>query len=172
MIQELRFNSLRNARYHSMRKDFLYSLRSRLAFAMASIGFATICLAAAQMTGAAVATAFAVTMLIVVTAWRDPTAEMQKHRELAQKFYAIAGDVEMLGDSLSDDKASEIKGQIMKLYSDEPHEMRALNAIAYNIAVDSLGCDPGQRLRVTWWQRAMKNLCRFDGAHFQPVGEV
>jgi len=50
--------------------------------------------------------------------------------------------------------------------------MRALDAIAYNQAVDATVYDAderkAQRLKITWWQRRLRNWCAFQNVDFAP----
>ena len=74
----------------------------------------------------------------------------------------------------SDDENDRRKwsNKLLTLAGDEPLPLRALDAIAYNTALDALINEAEQlkqyRLRVPWLYRRLRHLIAFPGTQFMP----
>jgi hypothetical protein len=168
--KDLRFDLTRNAIYHSARSRFL-DMCNR-AFVFFAIIFGT---TAAADLGARwhIPSAFLAALAAIsatASLVGDFAVAARTHAYLQRRCYEMLSEVERLGDvtETSLPKLVETRGHLTTLYGEEPPPMRALDAIAYNAACDSL-LDGSGRLKVKWWQSALRHLYPFNGTDFEHV---
>ena len=67
--------------------------------------------------------------------------------------------------------AKKWSAKLLTISGEEPMIMRALDAVAYNKALDAVYDDPDlrqkYRQRVRWWQFLLRNWCPFQATNFQ-----
>jgi hypothetical protein len=62
-----------------------------------------------------------------------------------------------------------LQAAFTRIIADEPPAMHAVNALAFNAAVDALGRPPGQKYVLAWWQTALRHFLRFRPNEFSTV---
>ena len=169
-IDDIRFDALRNAIYHSSRGGFLNTLNRFLSFVVVVTGAAAVADLGREEWGfppaafAAIATVAAALQLVF-----DFGSRARTHEFLQRRFYEIAADVSE-AQSPSEAEIKRWDATLKRLYAEEPPPMRALDAISYNAAVESLGWAKERRLRVSWWQSLFRQVWAFNQAAFDYVG--
>ena len=91
------------------------------------------------------------------------------HDFLQRRYYEILSEMEDKSE-ISDADRKKYSAKLLLIYSEEPMTMRALDAIAYNKAVDATIADPSSqkayRLKVTTWQRLTRNFFSYENTSF------
>jgi hypothetical protein len=162
----LTFDILRNAIYHTARHAFLDRINRFIVFLV--IGFGTS--AAAQFgqhfglddKWLAAAAAFVATLQLVA----DFGVSASLHAYLQKRCYELLSELEIVPDGETDD-VLKLRSRLTLIYGDEPPQMRALDAIAFNAASDSLGRKI--TLKILWWQSLARHFYPFNGTSFEEV---
>jgi hypothetical protein len=165
--KDLRFDIMRNAIYHSARSRFL-DFCNRV-FVFLAILFGT---SAAADLGSnwhfspAWLSAFAA-ISATISLVGDFAVSSRTHAYLQRRYYEALAELERLGNVSDQDmpRLLDIRGRVTALYGEEPPPMRALDAVAYNAACDSLGEDEA-RVTVHWWQSALRHVYPFNETDF------
>ena len=164
-LADLRFEALRNAIYHSARKSFLdkknkfFSLIVILAGASAVGDLGTHFHIDAKWLAFVAAAAGSVQLVF------DFGVRAREHDFLQRRYYEL---VAKIAESKSEDFAA-LDAELHRLYADEPAPMRALDAIAYNAASESLGKDV--RVKVKWYHTLLSQCLPFNHAEFPYVAK-
>lgn len=162
------FHALQNALYHTER-------RSALDFRNRTLSFLTIILGTGVVSkigekfGAnewlELGTVIAATLQLVF----DFGGQARTHDFLQRKYYEFLAEIEDKNLNTDEDNL-KLSAKLSLICSEEPVTMRALNAIAYNQAVDAMVYDSSQRkaqrLKIRWWQRLLRNWCTFQNVDF------
>jgi hypothetical protein len=166
-----KFNALRNAIYHSARKEFYDSLNRILNFLVIIFGagvagkvselfhvkelwleFGVLVFATAQLTG-------------------DFGYKARTHEFLQRKYNEILAEIEL--ETTPD--TAKWNSKLYTIASDEPMPMRALDALAYNAALDATISDRAvkreNRVRVPFCHRLLRHLVARDGYEYRPESE-
>src|SRR5215203_3370112 len=143
---DLRFDAMRNAIYHTARRQYLDSLNRWLNFVIIVAGTAAagdlgkqFGVEAAYLAGL---TALAGTLQLVF----DFSGRARTHEFLQRRYYEL---IAAISEPRGEEQIPRWEAELNRLYSEEPPPMRALDAIAYNAACDSLGFGHGKRVKVT-----------------------
>ncbi|AZG75550.1 hypothetical protein [Methylocystis rosea] len=163
--EDLRFDLLRNAIYHTARGQFLDLCTRSLNFVVIALGTS----AAAEIGKGhiepkwlAAAATFAATIQLV----GDLGVSARVHFYLQRRCYELLSELE--GPAPKDQtKIAEVRAKLTVLYGEEPPPMRALDAVAYNAACDSVGKGE-RRVKISWFQSAMRQFYPFNGTKFIP----
>jgi hypothetical protein len=91
------------------------------------------------------------------------------HAYLQRRCYEILAELENT-KSPDESKIADIRAKLIILYGEEPPPMRALDAIAYNAACDSVG-KSGERVKVTL-QSLLRHIYPFNGTEFPQKKEA
>ena len=161
-IENLKFDILRNAIYHTARGQF-FDLISRL------INFTIIVLGtgAASQLGAATGKiddrwlAGAAALLAALQLVGDFGVAARNHAYLQRRCYELLSELE-LSTPLDEGRIATLRAKLIILYGEEPPPMRALDAVAYNAACDSVG-KPDARVRINLFQDPCANFIRLMG---------
>ena len=169
-ISELKFDILRNAIYHTARAQYLDRCTKLLNLIIIVLGTS----AAAQLGSDAlkvdpkwlsIGTAFFAAFQLV----GDFAVSARVHAYLQRRCYELLSEVELieLRSNFDDSKIAEVKSKLDLIYGEEPPPMRALDAIAYNAACDTLG-KSNSRVKISWLQSLLRHLYPFNGTEFVP----
>jgi hypothetical protein len=162
---DLRFDILRNAIYHTSRSQFLDFLTRVINFFIILLGTA----AAAQLGEAthrfddrwlAGAAALVATIQLV----GDFGVAGRTHSYLQRRCYELLAELEMLAP-LEEANIATLRAKLTTLYGEEPPPMRALDAVAYNAACDSLGKEQ-DRVKIGALQSFFRHIYPFYGTEF------
>jgi hypothetical protein len=162
---EIRFEALQNAIYHSSRRRFFELLTRFLSFLVVVTGTAAVANlhVAEPRIMAAVAAAIGAMQLVF-----DCGGRARLHEKLQSQYFQLISAIDGTVNPTDTDRA-KWEAQLSLIYADEPPPMRALDAVAYNKACDSLGYTGSARLKVNWWQALFRHLWSFPNTRFSPA---
>lgn len=166
-LSGIHFDATRNAIYHTARRLFLDKWNRRLNLVVILAGAGVMSQIGKGFGVGDVAFGFIATLAGSLQLVFDLGVKARDHEFLQRRYYELLAEVtERIGPEPSD--VAKWKAQLQRLAAEEPPPMRALDAIAYNAACDSLGKDHG-RVRVTFWQSLWRHLYPFNGTSFPYV---
>jgi hypothetical protein len=165
--KSVHFDALRNALYHSARRGYFDAVNRILSLIIVAAGTGAV-VNVGQLAGIpidAAVFAFLAALAGLLQLVFDVGGKARIHEFLQRRFYEVVADVAEQPDA--DEKVlAKWQATLSRLYAEEPPPMRALDAIAYNAAVDSLGYPAAKRLVVKWYHSLMRNVLPFNGASF------
>lgn len=102
----------------------------------------------------------------------DWSGRARTHEFLQRRNYEVLAQIEAKPE-LAKRQSSEFQSQISLLSAEEPPTYRALDAMAYNEALDSIYGSGGAdfRLVVPWWQVPLMHLLHFNGTNYRSAAE-
>jgi hypothetical protein len=109
----------------------------------------------------------AVTLLGTLDLALNIDGSARLHAALKQRVYALLAQAE--DDSVS---LGSLREQAALIYADEPPCMHAVNAVAYNGAMQAFDRPARYLLQVHWWQRVLRNVFAFGSTEFKERGDV
>lgn len=173
-VDDLRFTVLRNAIYHSERRQFLDRMNRLMSLIVVMAGTAAVGdlgtlfgLSGSAKVMAAIA-AFAATIQLVF----DLPSKARTHEFLQRRFYELAAEIEESGQAaVEPDAVHRWNSLLNRMYAEEPPPMRALDAVAYNAALESLGRNKAGLIVLTAWQSISRQVLPFNGVYFPTLGD-
>jgi hypothetical protein len=169
LFRDPRFDALRNALYHTERRNFLDLLNRSINFLVIVLGAGVVGKAA----GSAHLNSDWLELSVVFVATGqlvfDFGTRAREHEFLQRRYYELLAEIE--ADAGNDpDLARKWSSKLLTISGEEPMTMRALDAVAYNKALDAVCDDPEiqerYRQHVGWWQYLMRNIFAFHGENF------
>lgn len=169
----IRFQALRNALYHKSRQR-------RLEWWARAANLVTILLgsaAAAKAFGLGgpsteILIGFFVAAVGALQLVYDWSSKARTHEFLQRRFYEVLAKIEEADSGvISKGELQRFNAELIRIYADEPPTLRALDAVAYNEALDSLGGAKGDRLVLSAWQSLWKHCYAFAETHFETLNE-
>ncbi len=163
-IQDLRVNILRNALYHGAAEGWLGGLHRWNMFVVVAAGTGAVTQIAAShnMTSAFLAA------LAALAGAADlvfaPGDKARAHGYLRRRYYELMSEIET--EEWSEQLARSINGRLCILYSEEPPQKRALDAISYNAAKESLEGNGERLLEIRWYHSLFRHVLPFNGVEF------
>lgn len=167
---DINFDALRNAIYHSARRNY-YDFLNRLMSLMVVAAGAGAVAEFEKFFASPAALAFVATMAGLSQLVFDFGGKARTHEFLQRRFYELTAEIAEVGEP-TPVEIGEWEATLKRLYAEEPPPMRAMDAIAYNAALESLGSDKSKRIKVTWWQSLNRYWWPFNGAEFPYVSDV
>jgi hypothetical protein len=166
-LTALQFDALRNAIYHSSRRQFLDRLNRTfnffvIAFGSAAVGDVGRAWEISPLWFTAVSALAGILQLVF-----DYGGLARTHEFLQRRFYDLSSEIAETTD-VDEAKCRKWQSALFKLYGEEPAIMWAADAVAWNAALDSLGGNAKERLKICWWHSLFKNLLPFNGTEFKP----
>ena len=160
----LEFRAIRNAAYHEDRERHYGAFHRFLMFIVVAVGTASIGASlSTENAWATAGTAVAVLAGLVDLLWNvDGLARL--HSSLRRRSYDLLARLEA-GESLN-----TIKPEYIRIIADEPPAMHAVNALAFNAAVDAMGRPKEQKYQLDRWQSLFRHWVRFRPNEFPTVG--
>jgi hypothetical protein len=160
-VFDLRFEATRNAIYHAARRRFFELLSRFLSFLVVVSGTVAVGnLINWDVKWPAAGAAVIGAMQLVF----DFNGRARLHENLQRRYFEIIAKIEKILTP-TEQEVADLKSEMNLLYADEPPPMRALDAIAYNKACDSLGCPEGRRA-INPWQWALQHFYSFPDTEF------
>jgi hypothetical protein len=168
-IKDLKFEATRNAVYHSWRKHHFDSVNRIANFLVVLLGAAAfsdlaneyIFAKASQIFGGLAAVVGAAQLVF------DFGVRAREHDFLQRRFYELAAEISETPEP-TEAAVAQWQADLLKLYAEEPTQMRALDAMAYNAVAESIG--RGQyRVKITWFQTLFSQILPFDRSKFPYV---
>lgn len=171
--ENIRFNALRNALYHTARRRVFERWNRVFNFGVILLGTA----AAADVlqkinidqlwVGAAVAVVGAAQLVF------DFGRSARDHQALQRDYYRLLSDIELQVDP-SIDQCNKWQSEMIRITADEPPTLRAIDAKAYNDAIDAIGVFEvdKERLVIPWNHRLFGGVFHFDGYNYKKLSEL
>jgi hypothetical protein len=158
------FRCIRNAAYHEDREMHYARIHRFLMFIVVAVGTASIGASLALDSRYANAgTAVAVLAGLVDLLWNvDGMARL--HSSLRRRCYDLLARLE------ANEQLEGIRAEFIRIIADEPPAMNAVNALAFNAAVDALGRPPEQKYKLGFWASLLRHWLRFQPNEFRTVG--
>lgn len=169
IFHEPRFDALRNALYHTERRNFLDLLNRFLNLLVILLGAGVAGKAAKLFHIEENWLELGVVLFATLQLVFDFGGRARDHQFLQRRYYEMLSEMESedLEDSAIKTKWST---KLLTIASDEPMPMRALDAIAYNKALSAIYGDPefvkSNRQRVNFVQRRLRHIVAFQSAPF------
>jgi hypothetical protein len=162
-----KFDALRNAIYHVSRRNYFDLLNRTLNFLVVILGASV----AGKMGNVlhAPESALEFGVLIVATAQLtfDFSYRARTHEILQKDYYKMLAEIEL--DLAPDQRRYDAK--LFTIAADEPMPMRALDALAYNAALDATTSDPEMRRRNRLWiprtHRFLRHILAFHAHEYK-----
>jgi hypothetical protein len=169
VFKDLRFDALRNAIYHTERRSFFDLVNRLINFSVIALGASVAGKVANLFHFPGLWLELSVVLVAAAQLVFDFGSRARIHEFLQKRYYEILSEME--ADN-SKQRESIWAAKLMNIAADEPMAMRALDALAYNKAVDATISDPKNiaecRLHVSWYQRRLRHIVAFQGAQFLP----
>lgn len=112
---------------------------------------------------ATLGTALAVFAGLVDLLW-DVDGMARRHSTLRRRCFDLLARLE------ANKSIDGIRAEYIRIIADEPPAMHAVNALAFNAAVDALGRPPEQKYKLGFWAALLRHWLRFQPNEFPPVG--
>jgi hypothetical protein len=171
IFTEPRFDALRNAIYHTERRNFLDLVSRSLNFLVILLGAGVAANAATHIGVPEYWLELGVVFFATAQLVFDLGARARTHEFLQKRYYEMLGEMDTEGVR-SDEARRKWSARLLTIAADEPLPMRALDALAYNKAVDAVTEDPQEafacRLHVPWWHRRLRHFWAFQNAQYLP----
>ena len=167
----IRFNALRNALYHTARRRSFERWNRVFNFAVVALGAAAIADLTKLIGISPVFLGAAVAMIGALQLVLDFGGAARTHQTLQREYYGLLGDIEE-AEEATPDLLRHWEGKLMRITADEPPVLRALDAKAYNDAIDAVDWGEDQRLVLRWWHEVFSTVYPFDGMRFKTLAEV
>lgn len=175
IFQDPRFDALRNALYHTARGRFLDALNRLFNFLVIVSGAAVVGKFAQFVTFNEIYIELAIVVIATIQLVFDYGGRACTHLFLQKRYYELLAEIETSPDADDENVKRAWSAKLLTIAADEPLPMRALDALAYNTALDALINDQDElkryRLHVWFWQRWLKHLFAFQGTQFLPRPE-
>lgn len=165
-----RFSALRNAYYHSARLRFYEWQHRALMFGIVltgTAGVSNILTAYAGDRWFAGVTALLATFDLVL----DLRGKAQLHDALKRRYYMLLARLEEKPDAGAR-QIARWQARILAITAEEPVTYRAVDAVAHNEAIDTLGLDPGEKQVLTKRQYRWRHFYTAQGVTFPYAREL
>lgn len=165
------FNVLRNALYHTARRRSLEAAARFFNFLTVLLGAAVVG-NLAQYLGLSMAWAGgAVAFVGAAQLAYDPAGRAREHQLLQRDYYRLLAEMEAHGDA-EPAALRRFNAEMIRISGEEPPTLRGVDAKAYNDAIGASGIfSDGERLVIPLWVQAVSSFLTLDGYHFDKVSE-
>ncbi|SFQ13643.1 hypothetical protein SAMN05421853_10275 [Roseivivax halotolerans] len=168
----IRFNVLRNALYHTARRRWLERANRICNLLVILLGTAVVADLAARAGAGALYIGGAVAFIGALQLVLDFGRQARDHQILQRDYYVLLSEIEKLADPTEADLA-HWRGRMFEITAEEPPTLRAIDAKAYNDALDAVEVyDQGERLVVPFLHRIAGSFLSFDGHTYRKVSEA
>ena len=158
------FRCVRNAAYHEDREMHYARIHRFLMFVVVAVGTASIGASLVQENRyATIGTAIAVLAGLFDLLW-DIDGMARLHSSLRRRCFDLLARLE------ANESLEAIRAEYIRIIADEPPAMNAVNALAFNSAVDALGRPPEQKCKLEPWQVLFRHWRRFQPNEFTEIG--
>lgn len=100
----------------------------------------------------------------------DLKGRSEQHLRLKQEYYGILAGMELIAKP-NQKRVRRWRAKLIRLTADEPRTYRALDAVAYNAAVDALGRDQKDRLCIPMLVGLCCHFYDFKNYRFETMEE-
>lgn len=163
-VHDLKFEALRNAIYHSARRGVFDFGNRFFSFVVIFAGAAAVGDIGQGYGIDARWLAFVAAIAGTIQLVAGFGVLARNHEFLQRQYYELIADITRTVTPTAEQEA-EWEARLNRIYAEEPPPMRALDAIAFNAACESLGLSD-YRLKVTWWQSLLRHVWMFNSSEF------
>lgn len=168
----VRFNALRNALYHTSRRRYFERLHRTFTFATILLGTAAASDLLAGIGVSQIEFGFVVATVGALQLVLDFAGSARDHQGLQRSYYALLAEIEQRSEPTPGDCAGW-QAQLFRIAGDEPPVFRAIDAKAYNDAIDAIDIfGEGERLRIPFSHRLLGSIWSFDGYSYRKLSEI
>ena len=166
-----RFNALRNSIYHAARREYYDFLNRLLNFFVIILGAGVAGKASKLFHVEELWLEFGVLVFATAQLTFDFGSKARTHEFLQRKYTDMLAEIEL--DSTAD--AAKWNSKLHTIAGEEPMPMRALDALAYNAALDATTSDRKEkednRLRVPFCHRLLRHILAREGYEYRLESE-
>ncbi len=161
----LTFDLLQNAAYHADRLAHFTRLHRGVSFFTILLGTGGITAAVADSWVFGVIIGVAVAVLSSLDLAFDFRAQARLHERLRERVFAIMAELDEAGGDAT--RFPSIRGSLTRLFGEEPADMCAVSAMAYNAAIQATqrNVNPDDLIPLTFWQRLVRHWGRWPGQY-------
>lgn len=168
----IRLNVLRNALYHSARYRSLERTNRFFNFLIVLLGASAMGSLTGSLGISPVWVGGGVAALGALQLVFDFGHAARDHQVLQRDYYWLLADIEAALNP-SDEQLAAFQAKMIRITGDEPPTLRAIDARAYNDAIDGSGLfDRDEQLVIPWSHSLVGWLKPFEGFHYLKVHEV
>lgn len=166
------FNVLRNALYHTARRKSLERLNRIFNFLVIILGAAAMGDVLDTVGIAFYWPAFLVTLIGSAQLVFDFGGASRDHRDLQREYYNLLAEIEEQTEPKAEFIA-EWRGRMFRITANEPPTLRAVDAKAFNDALDASNLfDGGERLLIPLHHRMLQGVLTFEGHTYRKLSEL
>lgn len=170
-LENLRVNALRNALYHTDRRKSLEWWNRAFNFAVVVLGAAAVGDVLTRFGITQSTTGVAIAVVAAAQLVFDFGRQARDHQGLQRDYYNVLSEIEEC-IAPDDQKCASWRARMTKIAGEEPPVLRALDAKAYNAALDALDTFPaGERLYLPFWHLLVGWFYSFPGHHYEKLSE-
>ncbi|ORE98690.1 hypothetical protein ATO4_04220 [Aurantimonas sp. 22II-16-19i] len=173
-MEVIRFNVLRNAIYHTARRRQFEWWNRFFNFIVVALGAAAIADLTTSLGISQMAIGAAVAIVGTLQLVMDFGGSARTHQTLQRDYHQLLAEIEE-AETPDDAKRRQWDGKMIRIAGDEPPVLRALDAKAYNDAIDATedgGFDRSERLHIGLWPTLLGSFLQFNGTDFKKVSEI
>jgi hypothetical protein len=170
-LETVRFNVLRNALYQTARRMSFERLNRWFSFFVIILGAAAM---VELVTGFGVPAVLPSAMVTAIGALQltfDFGGKARQHHDLQRQYYNLLADIEQTVDP-DVAQIAHWYGSMIRIAGDEAPILRAIDAKAYNDAVDAMEMDRQLRLQIPWHHRVLQGVLTFEGHTYRKLSEL
>lgn len=168
----IRFNALRNALYHTARRRHFEMLARWLNLAVILLGAAAIADPLKLIGVSAMWIGVAVALVGALQLVFDFGRQARDHQALQRDYYRLLAEIEATTGPDAADLA-RWRGEMIRITADEPPVLRAIDAKAYNDAIDATGVYfQSERLAIPLVHRLFGGVLPFEGHAYRKLSEI
>ncbi|ETW11089.1 hypothetical protein ATO8_18759 [Roseivivax marinus] len=169
--ENVRFNILRNALYHTARRRSLEQTNRVFNLLVVLLGAAAFSDLITRIGMTSVWVGAGVALIGALQLVFDFGRQARDHQVLQRDYYNLLAETEVVHEPTPQD-ASEWHARMIKITGDEPPVLRAIDAKAYNDAVGAMEIDPEQRLHIPRIDRFLGGFLAFEGRQYSKLVEL
>lgn len=168
----LYFNVLRNALYHTARRHWHEGIARLFNFAVVLLGATAVAglllrFGATPAMGGALVAALGAYQLAY-----NPAGRGREHQLLQRDYYRLLSMIVAQPDADSQQLAAW-QGEMIRITGDEPPTLRVIDAKAYNDAIDATGLfAQDERLKIGLFAGLLGGFLTFDGLSLKKINEA
>lgn len=171
-FENLRLNVLRNALYHTARRLTFERWSRVFNFLIIALGAAGMGNFLARYGIDQMMVGAGVTIVGALQLTFDFAGFARTHQGLQRDYYGLLADLEEMTEPTSE-KIAALRGKMMRISGEEPPILRALDAKAYNDAIDASGYyERSQRLHIPLMHRIFGRYWPYDGRGYDTLAEL
>lgn len=169
--ENIRFNVLRNALYHTARRRSLESWNRRFNFLIVALGASATLDVLDFLSVPQSLVGFSVALIGALQLVFDYGKQARDHQLLQRSYYDLLSEIEAHTED-DEAKRAEWFSRMIRITGDEPPVLRAVDAKAYNDALDAMEMPRRERLFIPAYQRLFSTISAFDGYEYKKFGEI